>query len=92
MSTYVLIFLTRKYQLFQIGPLKAPRPDGFLARFFQRNWGTLKDKIIGAVQEFFKTGIMPEGANTTSIVIIPKVTNPCKLSEYRPISLCKNWS
>jgi hypothetical protein len=28
--------------LFQIGPLKAPGPDGFPARFFQRNWGTLK--------------------------------------------------
>ena len=25
--------------LFQIGPLKAPGPDGFPARFFQRNWG-----------------------------------------------------
>jgi len=24
--------------LFQIGPLKAPGPDGFPARFFQRNW------------------------------------------------------
>jgi hypothetical protein len=73
--------------LFQIGPLKAPGPDGFPARFFQRNWGTLKDKIIAAVQEFFRTGIM-QGANTTSIVLIPKVSNPCKLSEYRPISLC----
>ena len=28
--------------LFQIGPLKAPGPDGFPARFFQRNWGLLK--------------------------------------------------
>jgi hypothetical protein len=25
--------------LFQIGPLKAPGPDGFPTRFFQRNWG-----------------------------------------------------
>jgi hypothetical protein len=25
--------------LFQIGPLKAPGPDGFPARFLQRNWG-----------------------------------------------------
>jgi hypothetical protein len=74
--------------LFQIGPLKAPSPDGFPARFFQRNWGALKDKIIAAVLEFFKSGVMPEGANSTSIVLIPKVTNPGKLSDYRPISLC----
>jgi hypothetical protein len=31
---------------------------------------------------------MPEGANTTSIVLILKVSNPRKLSEYLPISLC----
>ena len=28
--------------LFQIGPFKAPRPDGFPTRFFQRNWGLMK--------------------------------------------------
>jgi hypothetical protein len=28
--------------LFQIGPLKAPDPDGFPARFFQKNWNTVK--------------------------------------------------
>jgi hypothetical protein len=27
--------------LFQIGPLKAPGVDGFLGRFYQRNWGTI---------------------------------------------------
>ena len=27
--------------LFQIGPLKAPGPDGFPARFFQHNWGLI---------------------------------------------------
>jgi hypothetical protein len=74
--------------LFQIGPLKAPGPDGFPARFFQRNWATLKEKVTAAVQEFFKTGVMPAGANITSIVLIPKVSNPKMLSEYRPISLC----
>jgi hypothetical protein len=74
--------------LFQIVPLKAPGPDGFPARFFQRNWGTLNEKIIPATQEFFRAGIMPEGANTTSIVLIPTVNNSCKLSDFRPISLC----
>jgi hypothetical protein len=31
---------------------------------------------------------MPGGANTTSIVRIPKFSNPSKISEYCPISLC----
>ena len=39
--------------LFQMGPLKAPGPDGFPARFFQRNWGLIKEDIIKAVQQFF---------------------------------------
>jgi hypothetical protein len=74
--------------LFQIGPLKAPGPDGFPARFFQRNWGVLKDEIIQSVILFFETGSMPPGVNDTSIVLIPKVDNPTELKDFRPISLC----
>ena len=76
------------YALFQIGPLKSPGPDGFPARFFQKNWATLKDSVIVIVKDFFGMGVMPEGVNSTTIVLIPKVANPTKLSEYRPISLC----
>ena len=74
--------------LFQIGPLKAPGPDGFPARFFQKNWATLKDSVIAAVKDFFGTGVMPEGVNNTAIVLIPKIDKPVKLSDFRPISLC----
>jgi hypothetical protein len=35
--------------LFQIGPLKALSPDGFSTRFFQLNWGTLKEDVIRVV-------------------------------------------
>nr|XP_051196822.1 uncharacterized protein LOC127310170 [Lolium perenne] len=58
--------------LFQIRPLKAPGPDGFPARFLQRNWGVLKE----------------EGVNETTIVLILKVDNPESLAQFRPISLC----
>jgi hypothetical protein len=39
--------------LFQIGPIKAPGPDGFPARFYQRNWEVLRSEIISAVKHFF---------------------------------------
>jgi hypothetical protein len=74
--------------LFQIGPSKAPGPDGFPAAFFQRNWGTIKEDIIRAVRIFFEEGDMPKGVNDTCIVLIPKVNNPTTLKDFQPISLC----
>lgn len=68
--------------LFQIGPLKAPGPDGLPARFFQRHWSIIKDDIIAAVRKFFDTGVMPEGVNDTTIVLIPKVDNPKTMPEF----------
>jgi hypothetical protein len=69
--------------LFQIGPLKAPRPDGFPARFFQRNWDLLKDNVIKGVKQFFSSSHMPEGVNETVIVLIPKNKETKELKDYR---------
>ncbi|KAE8770008.1 retrotransposon protein [Hordeum vulgare] len=74
--------------LFQIRPLKAPGPDGFPSRFYQRNWSCMKEEIIKAVRQFFVTGHMPEGVNDTCIVLIPKVQHPSSLKDFWPISLC----
>lgn len=74
--------------LFQIGPLKASGPDGFPARFIQRNWLVFKEEVIAAVLEFFRTGVMTVGVNETAIVLIPKVPHPTSLKDFRPISLC----
>lgn len=74
--------------LFQIGPLNAPGLDGFPARFFQRNWETLKQDVVNAVMKFFEDGMLPEGVNDTFIVFIPKGNNPKCLKDFRPISLC----
>jgi hypothetical protein len=75
--------------LFQIGPLKAPGPDGFLVRFFQKNWDLLRDDVVRAVKGFFfDSGQMPPGVNETTIVLIPKKEDPKLLKDFRPISLC----
>jgi hypothetical protein len=74
--------------LFQIGPLKAPGPDGFPVMFFQRNWEALKKDVVIAVKEFFDMGQMAPGVNDTIIVLILKKDNLEPLKDYRPISLC----
>lgn len=61
--------------LFQIRPLKAPGLDGFPARFFQRHWGILKEVVIAVVRLFFESGVMPEGVNNTTIVLIGEGSN-----------------
>ena len=74
--------------LFQIGPLKAPGSDGFLARFYHCNWAVLNSEITAAVLEFFNSGIMSDDVNYTAIVLISKVLHPKGLKDFRPTSLC----
>jgi hypothetical protein len=40
--------------LFQIGPPKAPGPDGMPGRFFQRIWALMKTEVITVVKSFFQ--------------------------------------
>ena len=50
--------------MFQIGPLKAPGPDGFPTRFFQQNWSTVRVDVIAAVKDFFVSGISKKNVNS----------------------------
>jgi hypothetical protein len=76
------------YAMFQIGSLKAPDPNGFPARFFQRNWVVLKGDVVTVVNFFFDTGHMSSGVNETTIILIPKKEDPELLKDFMPISLC----
>jgi ribonuclease HI len=74
--------------LSQMAPLKAPGPDGFPVCFFQDNWDRVGRDVCAAALHFFNTGCLDESINLTHIALIPKMTNPTKVSDFRPISLC----
>lgn len=73
---------------FSINAEKAPRPDGFSAGFFHTHWEKVRPDIVREVQGFFDGEPLPENINNTHIRLIPKITNPQKVSDYRPIALC----
>jgi hypothetical protein len=65
-----------KKAVFSIGDLKAPGPDGLHAIFYKRFWELFGDDISQEILQALNTGIIPEGWNDTTIVLIPKVDTP----------------
>lgn len=67
---------------------KAPGIDGFPIEFFTKNWEIVQKEVLEAVQQFFITGNIVPAMNTTAITLVPKVSNPTKVKDYRPIACC----
>ncbi|CAB4314237.1 unnamed protein product [Prunus armeniaca] len=72
----------------QLDPIKSPGPNGFTGSFYQKFWSTIGGDILRLVQSFFHYGWMHKKLNHTHIALIPKVTNPRRMTQWRPISLC----
>ena len=77
-----------KVALFQMGPTKALGPDGMNALFFQKLWHIVGEDVVMTILDFLNNGhVLPE-INHINIVLIPKVKNLEKMSNFRHISLC----
>ncbi|GKU91868.1 hypothetical protein SLEP1_g5682 [Rubroshorea leprosula] len=66
---------------------KEPGPDGFHFNFIKKNWEIIKREVIDFIKEFHDKGRIVKGLNESFVVLIPKVSNPEKIEEFRPISL-----
>ncbi|GAA0171721.1 hypothetical protein LIER_41207 [Lithospermum erythrorhizon] len=77
-----------KTALFQMPDYKSPRPDGFPAEFYKKNWDIVGKDVTLATLEFLNRSNLLKEINNTLIILIPKVDNPFNMADYRPISLC----
>lgn len=62
--------------------------DGFQLFRFKQFWHLVGDKDHQIVREAFKEGTFDPSIAETLVVLIPKETNPSKVTKFRPISLC----
>jgi len=74
---------------------KSLGPDGFNFNFLKKCWEVIKVevveaikvKVVEAVKQFHENGIIPKGCNASFVALVPKVRDPSRLEQYKPISL-----
>ena len=65
--------------IFQMEHNKAPRPDGFLAEFYQAFWGTIEGDLMALFSEFHKEELPLYSLNFGTIILLPKCNNGIKI-------------
>lgn len=68
---------------------KTSGPGGYPAEFFISCWSIVGGEVTAAIKEFFSSGKLLKQWNATTLVLIPKICNASRPSEFRPIS-CLN--
>ncbi|GJR49738.1 sodium/hydrogen exchanger 6 [Tanacetum coccineum] len=80
---------------FSIGNDKAPGPDGYTSVpdgytsvFFKESWDVVGMDVCKAVRDFFSNGKLLQEINHTILSLLPKISTPARVNDYRPISCC----
>ncbi|MFS8003872.1 putative reverse transcriptase domain, fatty acid desaturase domain, acyl-CoA desaturase [Helianthus anomalus] len=71
----------------ECGSDRAPGPDGFNFRFLKHFWDLFENDFFRILNEFYLNGSVSRGCAAAFIALIPKVTDPIGLNDFRPISL-----
>jgi hypothetical protein len=86
--------LTRPFELVEIENVvkdsdgnKSPGPDGFNFAFIKSMWNILKGEFRIMFDQIHGIASLPKGFSSYSVTLIPKVSSPFSLGDFRPISL-----
>ncbi|KAK2397838.1 hypothetical protein QL285_059374 [Trifolium repens] len=66
---------------------KSPGPDGFNFAFIKEFWDLLKGDVHIMFDQFHGNSRLPKGMSSFFLTLIPKVSSPQSLGDFRPISL-----
>lgn len=74
--------------IFSMYPDKSPVPNGMNPVFLKKFWSIVGEDVSSTCLDCIRQCEFPVGLNETSIVLIPKKSNPEHIIDLRPISLC----
>ena len=66
---------------------KSPGPDGINAAFLKNLWHMINKDVFRMANQFHVDGSLPPGLNSSFITLIPKISSPMRVTDFRPISL-----
>ncbi|GJS45285.1 uncharacterized protein Tco_0595406 [Tanacetum coccineum] len=75
-----------KAAIFSMGDDKSLGPDGYTSAFFKEAWDIVSFDVSNVARKFFISGKLLKEVNHTIIDLIPNVSTPTNVNDYRPIS------
>ncbi|XP_026410646.1 uncharacterized protein LOC113305868 [Papaver somniferum] len=73
--------------VFDLGADSAPGPDGYTGSFYRKCWDIISGDLFNAIANCWSVRKIPNGINSSFIVLIPKDKKSDAIKDYRPIGL-----